>query len=284
MKKDFDLIYSSEALLSRVLFLASSTELNIFVEDDGKEYEYEEILERLLPDSIRINLIFPTGGKLYLEEAYDLFGKSEEYGKCFFIADGDFDKALGRTQINAPNFLYLEKYNIESYFIDESCIANFMRPLLCQQLKKTKQIIDISYWKSIISSYFKQIFALHFIVQNNSLGIPNVSKGAAYFIKKNGLPKEENLNRYIDDIEKLFPTVKGEISTNIGKLESTYGTDMTCFVCGKYLIESLARYLGSKLNKKKIGYEELERFLISNFDINSLEYIKDKLFAYIAGE
>ena len=58
MKKEFDLNYSNEALLSRVLFLASSTELNIFVEDDGKEYEYEEIFERLLPDGIHINIIF----------------------------------------------------------------------------------------------------------------------------------------------------------------------------------------------------------------------------------
>ncbi len=282
MSKNFDLVHSDEALLSRVLFLASSTELNVFVEDDGKEYEYEEILERLLPESIKINLIFPTGGKPRLEEAYELFGKSEEYGKCFFIADGDFYKALGRTQINASNFVYLEKYNIESYLIDESCIGIFMRPILHEQLDKTKQIIDFPSWKSEISSYFKQIFALHFIVQNNKLDIPNVSKGVGFFIENNGLPKKENLDRYIEDIERRLPNVKNEISANVGKLESIYGTDVTCFVCGKYLIESLARYLGTKLNKKKIGYEELERFLISNFNISSIEYIKDRLLSYIA--
>ena len=283
MKKTFDLVHSDEALLSRVLFLASSTDLNVFVEDDGKEYEYEEILERLLPEGIKINLIFPTGGKPRLEEAYELFGKSEEYGKCFFIADGDFDKALGRTQINAANFVYLEKYNIESYLIDESCIGHFMRPILHEQLDKTKQIIDFPSWKSEISSYFKQIFALHFIVQNNKLGIPNVSKGVGFFIENNGLPKRENLDRYIEDIEKLLPNVKNEISASVEKLESIYGTDVTCFVCGKYLIESLARFLGTKLNKKKIGYEELERFLISNFNISSIEYIKDRLLLYITG-
>ncbi len=283
METNFDLHYSEDALLSRVLFLASTTEINIFVEDNGKEYVYEEILERLLPNDIKINIIFPTGGKPRLEEAYELFGKSEEYGKCFFIADGDFDKALGRTQINAANFVYLEKYNIESYLIDESCIGHFMRPILHEQLDKTKQIIDFPSWKSEISSYFKQIFALHFIVQNNKLGIPNVSKGVGFFIENNGLPKRENLDRYIEDIEKLLPNVKNEISASVEKLESIYGTDVTCFVCGKYLIESLARFLGTKLNKKKIGYEELERFLISNFNISSIEYIKDRLLLYITG-
>ena len=284
MNKGFDLVHSDEALLSRVLFLVSSTELNIFVEDDGKEYEYEEILERLLPSDIKINSIFPTGGKPKLEEAYELFGKSEEYGKCFFIADGDFDMALGRKQISASNFVYLEKYNIESYLIDVSCIGYFMRPILHEQLDKTKQIIDLPSWESEISSFFKQVFALHFIVQNHNLSIPNVSKGAGFFIEKNGLPKKENLERYIAEIEALLPNVKDEINTSIVELESIYGTDMTCFVCGKYLIESLARFLGSKLNKKKIGYEELERFLISNFNVASIKYIKDRLFSYIAGE
>ena len=102
MKNDFDLVYSEEALLNRVLYLASSTEINIFVEDEGKEYEYEEILERLLSDDIKINLIFPTGGKLKLEEAYSLFGQSTEYGKCFFIADGDFDIAVRSGYHCAP--------------------------------------------------------------------------------------------------------------------------------------------------------------------------------------
>ena len=52
MKNKFELKYSDDALLARVLFLASSKELNIFVEDEGKEYEYEEIFERLLPPKI----------------------------------------------------------------------------------------------------------------------------------------------------------------------------------------------------------------------------------------
>lgn len=281
MKKEFDLNYSNEALLSRVLFLASSTELNIFVEDDGKEYEYEEIFERLLPDGIHINIIFPTGGKLQLEEAYDLFGKSSEYGKCFFIADGDFDLALGRKQINAPNFVYLEKYNIESYLIEGTCAANFMRPILREQIEKTVQIIEYNNWKAIISPFFKKIFALHYIVQKNNLGIKNVDKGAPYFIDKNGLPNENNLDRYINEVKSFLPNVESKIPDTIEKLESIYGEEATCFVCGKYLIESLARFLGSKLKKKKIGYEELERYFISNFDIGSIGYIRDRLISYL---
>ena len=90
MQNNFDLNYSDEGLLTRVIFLASQNDLNIFVEDVNKEYEYEEIFERLLSPDIRINCIFPTGGKPALETAYDLFGSSTEYGKTLFISDGDF--------------------------------------------------------------------------------------------------------------------------------------------------------------------------------------------------
>ena len=120
MNSEFDLTYSKDALLSRVLFLASKTELNIFVEDADKEYEYEEIFERLLPKGIKINCIFPTGGKKELEVAFSLFGSNIDYGKCFFIADGDFDIILGKRMIVADNFIYLKRYNIESYFLHKN--------------------------------------------------------------------------------------------------------------------------------------------------------------------
>lgn len=277
----FDLVYSSEALLSRVIYLASSTELNIFVEDEGKEYEYEEILERLLPSELKINIIFPTGGKLKLEEAFSLFGKSSEYKKCFFIAGGDFDVALGRSQIQANNFIYLKKYNIESYLLDKSATIRYMRPKLKKQLDETEKLVDFEQWESIITPFFKKVFALHFIVQFNNLGIENVGKHARYFINENGLPNENNLNRYISDISKFIPDIVSLLPTFIDKLESIYGNDPTCFICGKYYLESLSRYLNIKLINNKKGYDDLKSYLITKFDISSLEYVKDKLFTYI---
>ena len=282
MKNKFELKYSDDALLARVLFLASSKELNIFVEDEGKEYEYEEIFERLLPDKLKINIIFPTGGKTKLEEAFSLFGNNTEYGKCFFIADGDFDIALGRKQINADNFLYLKKYNIESYLLDKSVIMKFMRPKLKTTIVETDKIVDINCWETIIVPYFKKIFALHFIVQKNMLGIENVAKQAPYFITNEGLQNESNFKRYLKEIKNFDSKIHKKINESIEQLESIYGKEASDFVCGKYLIESLSRYLGSKLKKKKIGYDELKSFLISNFDVEEIGYIKEKLFYYIA--
>ena len=92
------------------------------------------------------------------------------------------------------------------------------------------------------------------------------------------------LNDYIEDIPtKNFDSkINQKINESIEQLESIYGKEASDFVCGKYLIESLSRYLGSKLKKKKIGYDELKSFLISNFDVEEIGYIKEKLFYYIA--
>lgn len=282
MENEFDLKYSDDALLSRVLYLASPTKLNIFVEDADKEYEYEEIFERLFPEELKIDIIFPTGGKIKLEEAFELFGKSNEYGNCFFIADGDFDIALKREQKNAPNFIYLSKYNIESYLLDKSVIINFMRPKLKKCKDEVEKKVEFETWGKEITPYLKAIFALHFIVQKNSKGIVNVAKGPSFFLNHNtGLPNENNFALYIKEIEQQIPDVKEQLPNVIKSLESIYGSEISCFVCGKYIIDSMARYLVTKMKKTKVGYDDLKSYLISNFDISSLEYVKKQLFDYI---
>ena len=148
MSNEFELRFSEEALLSRVLFLTSSTTLSVFVEDADKEYEYEELFEKLFPEELKVDCIFPTGGKTKLEEAFDLFGNSTSYGKTFFIADGDFDVVLGRTMIVADNFLYLERYNIESYLLDEEVVLKYMRPRLRKTFQETKSIVKYEEWLS----------------------------------------------------------------------------------------------------------------------------------------
>ena len=57
------LSFSREALSNRSLFLAQLNDINIYVEDVGKEYEYEEIFERLFENNLNIFSIFPLGGK-----------------------------------------------------------------------------------------------------------------------------------------------------------------------------------------------------------------------------
>lgn len=283
MDIDFDLSYSEEALLTRVLFLASKTELNIFVEDTGKEYEYEEIFERLLPSELKVNCIFPTGGKIRLEEAFGLFGSDVEYGKCFFIADGDFDVVLGKQMIEADNFIYLKKYNIESYFLHKETVLKFMRPKLKKTLKETAEIIQYDEWLNLVTPFFQKIFSLHCVVQKYCPETKNVGRGIEPFLNKKGYPNEEFYNRYKSEISSQVPDIEQKIGDMLKLLNNTYESDPTNYICGKAFISSLKSMLNAKLTKG-IGYDELKSSLISGFEISSLNYVKNKLFNYLSNE
>lgn len=280
MFNDFELKFSEDALLSRVLFLVSSTSLNIFVEDENKEYEYEEIFEKLFPKELTINCIFPTGGKERLKEAYSLFGNSAEYGKTFFIADGDFDLVLGKSMINADNFIYLNRYNIESYLLNEDAVLQFMRPRLRKTIKETKSIVNYQNWVNILSPFFNKLFALHCVVQKYIPEVENVGRNPTQFLTSSGLPNQDQLDQYEKEVGEKIPNVISETEQMLNKLKETYGTDIGAFVCGKYYICSLKLFLNTKLHKK-INEDEVKAFLIAGLNIHAISYIKEKLFIYI---
>ena len=272
--------YSEEGLLTRVIFLASQNDLNIFVEDSNKEYEYEEIFERLFSRDLRINCIFPTGGKPFLEEAFTLFGMSCEYGKTFFIADGDFDEAMERDMIVADNFVYLRRYNIESYLLHKEAIIRFMRPKLRKTLCETENLLKYDEWYTTVAPFFKKLFSLHFVVQKYCPEVENVKRGYARFLESNGLPKEEEYDKYKAEISSFITELDEKLSDAIADLERVYGDDGVNFVCGKCYIGSLKLYLNTFV-KKGLSDDDIKAVLISQFDVNELKYVSDKLFQYM---
>lgn len=280
MSAEFDLNFSEEGLLSRVLFLTSETTLTVFVEDIDKEYVYEELFEKIFPPELKIDCIFPTGGKPKLEEAFSLFGSSPEYGKTFFIADGDFDLALGKFMIKASNFIYLKRYNIESYLLNETAVLKYMRPRLQKSIKATRDIIKYQEWIKSLSPYYNKLFALHYIVQSEVPEIKNVARNPARFLNERGYPNESQFNAYLSEVKSIIPDASQKIDIALQKLIDTYGLDTSAFVCGKYYIYALKLLLNTKLNKK-INEDEVKAFLISNIDVDSLYYIRNSLINYI---
>ena len=58
-KMEEGLFYSEAALLNRALFYSDYNDVNIFVEDEGKEYIYEDIFQRMFDYQIKIRKILP---------------------------------------------------------------------------------------------------------------------------------------------------------------------------------------------------------------------------------
>ena len=276
------LSYSPDGAFNKYIYCKKAGYIHFFVEDTGKEFEYEEILERMFHGSHQPQFqIFAMGGKKYVEEAFSRTSGSTD--KVFFIADGDFDRALGKQQVTAQNFVYLRRYNIESYLIYKPAVITFMRKKLKKEIDETKRIVDYESWEGTVSPYLKSVFALHCLVQQNCESEENVGKGPGYFFDSIGFPDFTSYNAYLTSINSQCTITQADIDNQCNTLEEIYGTEIGAFVCGKYLIHSLLYYLQSKFTKRRnLDVDSLREYLISNFDISLLDYLKERIEAYIA--
>lgn len=280
MNNKFDLSFSEDALLNRVLFISGTNKINLFVEDTNKEFEYEEIFEKIFSEDFKLNCIFPTNGKPYLIEAYNLFGTNEEYGKNIFIADGDFDILLGKSMVNSDNFIYLEKYNIETYLINKKAIINTMRPRLKLEKSKVEKYINLDYWYSKILPFMKKIFSLHCLVQLENISLKNVGRNPNSFLNKNGLPNYSQCEKYELEIKSYIPDIEEKYNQLNLTMEQSSSDDPLKFICGKYLLTSLCLYLNDK-SQNKYKYDKLKADLISRIDPECFIYIKNRVTSYL---
>ena len=90
--------YSFDASLNRTLFYSEFNDINIYVEDINKEYEYETVFKRLLGDEYRISSIFCMGGKIGVIKAFEENKKQNINDLNFYIVDGDFDRYIFRRK------------------------------------------------------------------------------------------------------------------------------------------------------------------------------------------
>ena len=154
--------YSPEAAASRSLFYQNLNDINIYVEDSGKEYEYETIFKRLMGDKYNISTIFGLGGKERVKEHFkeNVLNTNQHYKvQNFYIVDGDFDRYIhSEGMITHPNFLYLKTYNIENYFLDENASISFSKGRLKCVEKLVTEKIRFMYWKDTIVAQSSDLF------------------------------------------------------------------------------------------------------------------------------
>lgn len=278
---DDELRYTDEAELNRYLFYGDINEINFFVEDKNKEYEYETILNKLFQGRYKIASIITANGKLGVKQAFREFGeKGTDYsaGNNFYIVDGDFDKYIhSEDMIDNSHFIYLKKYNIENYFIDEKSVIKFAKGKLHVLDKNVQSIINFTYWRDTIIEQAKKLFLLYCAVQKVLPSEPNVARSEYLFIDdKTGFERLNGYKSYYDYIVTIKSNIDSDIEDIKVIYESENGTDYSGFICGKFLLTSLYVYLRGK-TKKKFTKDELRWALICDIDVSGLNFIKESV-------
>ena len=269
--------YSFDGKLARVSFYADNNDINIYVEDANKEFEYETIFKRLLGEDYNISSIFAMGGKPAVKKAFQENGELTNGIQNYYVVDGDFDRIIAPDEmIDNSHFIYLETYNIENYYIDELACLRFAKGKLKQTDEDVSNTIKYNYWKETIVSQSSKLFLCYCFLQKYYPKIENVNRKPCLFLdSKTGfertdgafnsfvtgtiLPLDTNYESKIDVIEKDYKNIFGDEYFNL--------------ICGKFLLESLCFYLRNIVGKK-FKHEDFRWSLINNFDIQKLDYIK----------
>lgn len=280
------LSFSREALSNRSLFLAQLNDINIYVEDVGKEYEYEEIFERLFENNLNIFSIFPLGGKEAVIKGHQSKGLRDSNGKLnIFIVDGDFNNLWDDQKIISPNLIYLTRYNIESYYCSKEAVIKFIRSFLKCTRNEAEAKIHFDAWQQSVRDGLGRLFVLFAIVKRHRPELPNVKLGTGKFLDENGCLIAEEYENYYQMVSQEI----GSTDTHIEQIRERIHTQFNgneddkvlSVICGKYQFESLCRQLRGCC-RKNINREIFRTVLISNFDIQHLSFLKDKILQLMA--
>lgn len=275
------LFYSESALLNRVLFYSDYNDINIFVEDEYKEFIYENIFQRMLGYKIRINKILPMKGKPGVEKAFQEFGCSYDGKPAIYLVDGDFDLVMEKDMMDSTNYIYLEKYNIESYYIDEKAVLKFMAGKMRIIQKKVSERIEYSEWEDMTYGAMKELFINYMVAQDVFPQEKNVGLSPHSYFYKNGYANMEKIEEYINSLRHRIPNYDAKYSLYKRKFETVLLGDTTRLVCGKYLLASLSKYLREKVNVT-FKEDDFIYFLASSFNIKTLDFIKDRILSVIS--
>ncbi|MEE3470910.1 MAG: DUF4435 domain-containing protein [Butyrivibrio hungatei] len=276
-----EMVFSDDAELSRYYFFQDNNDITFFFEDKDKEYEYEEILNRLFNKKYKIAAIIAMGGKSKVKEAFEEFGEYDNLypdKKNFYIVDGDFDRIIHQEDmIINDHFLYLDCYNIENYFVDENAVLLFMSGKLKMKREQVSLIVKFNSWLQKITDQGKDLFFLYCAIQNSMYGVQNVARSEYKFLNYNtGFARSNAYEEYYKEIYAQNMNIDNEIKEIKMKYSSIYGDNYYQLICGKFFLSSLYSYLSS-LGGSKFTKEEFRWFLICNFDIGKLQYVKERV-------
>ncbi len=283
MNDSSDLTYSKEAAISRVKFYQGFSDVNFFVEDMGKEYEYETILNRMLEGKVCPINVLGLGGKPNVIKHFHECGENTGGVPNIYLVDGDFDRYTSPEEmIVASCFIYLKAYNIESYFIDEEACYQFAKGKLKCVDSRVREKVDYSNWRDKIVGQAKKLFLCYCFLKKHHPSQESVSRNAYLFLdQKTGFERNDGAyDNYWKSILSLDSDTQKKIDEIIKAYEYINGSDYYNLICGKFLLTSLYCHLVNAIGKSFLQ-EDLRWHLINNFEITSLDYVKEAILAQI---
>ncbi len=268
--------YSETAKDNLSILFASVNRITIYFEDEGKFGFYETLLERLLNlESIETesNIIVETlQGKQSILDSYKSIKGTYALKSCLFVVDADFDILLDRCEYDdTGHLLYLSRYNIESYIVDERSLIRAAYPIMRKRKSDIKKELNFRDWYSGISLDLYRLFILFAVASANDE--KNISYGYARFISDGGLINKDECNRVEERMRETISDLDRWTCHIDDLVAEKFGDDKSNIICGKFLVHAAYKYL-DKFGSCTISKDLFISVLVEGCDINNLDFLR----------
>ncbi len=277
-----------------------------FVEDTKKEGEYEFLFKKIfsyLPNNFKV---FSMNGKSGVKEIYKYIASASiKQDKYFYLVDGDFDILSNDYEsmcdVYGKHFCFLDRYDIENYFIEKSEIYNYLRINCNATNDNLLNKINFEMWKENIKKHhgalFLLFFALHqFAIEHDEIQMPKyIEKYCHLSLNECGIPTAEKVVECKNSIVKEFCKINNNyteegftkiIETYEQRLLKKFNVNLLNNISGKYMLHSLALYL-QKIKVecesaidgcyvRSVNAKELRTFLVSHINVKKFNFLCEK--------
>ena len=274
--------YSDDALWVRRLFFAPYNDVSVVVEDRGKENFYVHLLQRLLPNSIKINQVTGVGGKTKVIEQFYSRNKNSQQPE-FFLVDGDFDEILGITCPTDPNFFRLARYDIENYLVEENALSLILQEEMPNiTAEDHRKSLDIDAW--VIDAITKSVRLAAAAALWRQLGIeyPRFPQSIEQHAQGT-LPATDSIEDQITQSKSTQHAVREQrfdelLSGMIGRMGSS-PLDQRKWISGKHILIPLAMRLIRTQTRRQLEKESLCFRLVGKCEFPELDDLRNRILA-----
>jgi hypothetical protein len=271
-------------LYSADVFWNQFNDVDFYVEDEQQENFYFVILRKLFP-KIRIEKIFPLGGKVnVINEAQANIGNN----RCVYLVDKDFDDLLNRKH-DFSNLFYLERYCIENYLIEEESLVAFvidekprMKPAdIKNKLQCTRLVEDCC-------SQLMKIFVLFYLVQKHGIDEPNVALPVERFVRKDNKAEidQGEVEAYQERLKQAWESkqIPVGLDQEFNEAQRLLGETMELAVrniSGKYIVFLVEKQINRLFHTRSVKSNSFSYRLAKNCIFRDLRYLRKGIAQHI---
>ena len=279
--------YSERALATRPAFYAAYNDITIIVEDEGDENFYTNLCRHLLEDTLRIWRVIGVGGKAAVLKRFTDHSDARRAWKEFYLVDGDFDDLLGNTLPPSERFYRLQRYDIESYLVEEAAICRVAEEQAPRRdLAYYRATIGFGVWHGQVVDSVTPLVACFALLQELGQALPEGGQSIERFVSgSNAAPDIARIGGSVESVRDSQAAIGPEefdqrLATMVERLGHS-NAERLRWVSGKHIFLPLIDRRIRKVSRRNVAADSL-RFRLTNYcELDSLSELRERILSLL---